>query len=774
MLVLILTTSSLAVIGPGGQSSKQPTSAEIQGIPPSNVITTRIYDLFNVPLGDWWQDRYMETVIHNSFPYTYEWLGTPTGNDWIHSDYRMNVTARYMSSANTTVNPVYVPITNPNPLARGGNIRLDWIANYIDSNEVIRSGYPGQIPIWYDGWYFRLNGTVTMDKVAAKMVLNLTDSDFDNFSTWKASEFPSFKSQYSSWLLNEMNAHWTIDFAYEYSGALLYEKYSIDKIGNEVVLTIDDCLSWGMESLLGRWWRSTFLSFEGWPEDVHFTADIGPLWSAFNLDMAVQYSLVAKTSTRGNQSCWAFESSHADAIGGTSSHYVNGAWMNYSSEINPYTTTSGYWNFLIANANYGSLMPYDYTPWAWNLSANQKIVIEWPSSDQIIGYNFSGVADYSDSYIGGVFPLWVEPIPNEVPSNVDIDPASRKITITGPLDVWSWSKNSAGADELKENWTRVGLLPRGCPYIEFAVGDMINTAPSASFTITPASGDPDTVFFFNAGSSYDNEDPASSLWVSWDWDGDGVWDTAASKTKTASHQFASSGTYNVRLKVMDTEGVIDTAVTPLVVSPIPPPSTSASCQGTLGENGWYVSPVNLTLVATSPNGVNWTKYRVDGGSWATYASALTFSTDGGSIEVEYYSQDLRGNTEAANVTVLKIDTVAPVSTAYASGATVTITSTDATSGLNVTKYRIDGGTWADYGGPFNVTGSHTIEYYSIDNAGNEGAANSISVDAGIGALFSDASLLILLAVIVIVAAILIILYAKKRKQNGNGLDKPPV
>jgi len=46
-----------------------------------------------------------------------------------------------------------------------------------------------------------------------------------------------------------------------------------------------------------------------------------------------------------------------------------------------------------------------------------------------------------------------------------------------------------------------------------------------------------------------------------------------------------------------------------------------------------------------------------------------------------------------------------------------------TSGIEFTKYRIDGGSWITYTIPFDLSGytdgSHTIEYYSKDNAGNE-------------------------------------------------------
>jgi hypothetical protein len=84
------------------------------------------------------------------------------------------------------------------------------------------------------------------------------------------------------------------------------------------------------------------------------------------------------------------------------------------------------------------------------------------------------------------------------------------------------------------------------------------------------------------------------------------------------------------------------------------------------------------------------------------------------------------------------DTVAPVSTAtlsgtlhgsvYDSGVKVTITSTDATSGVAHTFYSIDGGGFVTYSAPFilNALGPRNVRYYSTDVAGNTSAVKSVS------------------------------------------------
>jgi hypothetical protein len=50
-------------------------------------------------------------------------------------------------------------------------------------------------------------------------------------------------------------------------------------------------------------------------------------------------------------------------------------------------------------------------------------------------------------------------------------------------------------------------------------------------------------------------------------------------------------------------------------------------------------------------------------------------------------------------------------------------------GVNVTRYRVDGGDWNDYSNPFTLTGegTRTVEYYSLDLLTNEEANHSIHV-----------------------------------------------
>ena len=530
LLALMMVVSSfLAILGATDTTDSKSITMDAPG---QESIVTRVYDMFNVSLGGWWSDRYQEQVIQSTFPVAYEWFGTPAGNTFIYSDYRMNVTAKNISKVNTSDNPWYVPTFNPTVL--GGNITLDWRANYLTKAQA-QSDYPKSIADWYDSWFWRWNGTVTMDQTAAKMVLNMTDLEFSNFATWKADKFPLFKQKFSQWIQVQMNTVWAIKFAYEYEGNTLFESYDIQKVGNSVVFQILDHLSWGVESLLGRWWSNTFMDFEGYPEDVHFTAQIGPASSNFNIDMAVQYSLFAATGTRDDRPCWVFESTHADAVPGSSGTYV--------SEFNPYFGESN-WCKLIANSNFQKWHDYDYTPWAVNLTSdNHKFIIEWPDSSAIIGYQYNGTNDYGNTIVGQVTPVWVEPLPGELPSNVQVNSTSRTIEITGPLDAWNWSKTTSNT-ELQENWTRVGYLPHGCPYVEFVVNNDVNQSPIAAFDVPAYVATGVNVTLDGSGSW----DPDGSI-ISYVWDfGDG---SPNGNGVVVFHTWAAPSNYTVTLTVTD-------------------------------------------------------------------------------------------------------------------------------------------------------------------------------------------------------------------------------
>ena len=109
------------------------------------------------------------------------------------------------------------------------------------------------------------------------------------------------------------------------------------------------------------------------------------------------------------------------------------------------------------------------------------------------------------------------------------------------------------------------------------------------------------------------------------------------------------------------------------------------------------------------------------------------SNDG--VHLFTYHALTNGVAEAVDHTSqVRIDTTAPVTandvtSAWRQGsALVTLTATDAASGVAATAHRIDGGAWQS-GASFTVEGDgvHAVEYSSTDNAGNTEAAKTVQL-----------------------------------------------
>ncbi len=80
--------------------------------------------------------------------------------------------------------------------------------------------------------------------------------------------------------------------------------------------------------------------------------------------------------------------------------------------------------------------------------------------------------------------------------------------------------------------------------------------PNAEMTVNPTRPIVAQATLFDASGSTDDRDPATSLEVRWDFDGDGAWDTTWNTAKTISHAYTQSGFYSPRVQVRDRDGLI--------------------------------------------------------------------------------------------------------------------------------------------------------------------------------------------------------------------------
>jgi len=204
-----------------------------------------------------------------------------------------------------------------------------------------------------------------------------------------------------------------------------------------------------------------------------------------------------------------------------------------------------------------------------------------------------------------------------------------------------------------------------------------------------------------------------------------------------------TGTYVVVFYAKDNAGNKESARSFTVKIDNSAPTSYHSCSGILGDNGWYTSEVSVTITASDTGvGVRYIEYYVDGTWRRYYGDSVTFAVSGdGTHNIKYYAVDYLGHAESEHELTIKIDTDPPEQCSFTtSGALgdngwyvsivyVAIDSDDATSGLAYIRYSINNGSWNTYSDQIELksTGIYTIEAYAVDNAGNEGPHNQITI-----------------------------------------------
>jgi hypothetical protein len=202
---------------------------------------------------------------------------------------------------------------------------------------------------------------------------------------------------------------------------------------------------------------------------------------------------------------------------------------------------------------------------------------------------------------------------------------------------------------------------------------------------------------------------------------------------TGQFVVCNEGTTTVEYRSKSNAGIVEPAEPLLIDIDTAPPTTSHSVNGTMGDNEWYVSVVDVTLTATDvTSGVSEIQYILDGTTNTIFNSTAAFSvSENGPHAVTYRATDVAGNGEAEKGPVsFKIDTVPPVIiiNGVADGETYELgvvpvagyTASDQTSGVdeNRTTETFDGGE------PYGL-GSITYSVTAYDNAGID-AAESVT------------------------------------------------
>ncbi|GAA5113650.1 hypothetical protein GCM10023339_18310 [Alloalcanivorax gelatiniphagus] len=266
------------------------------------------------------------------------------------------------------------------------------------------------------------------------------------------------------------------------------------------------------------------------------------------------------------------------------------------------------------------------------------------------------------------------------------------------------------------------------------------TAPTTSITWVPGTADGEEGWYVTGPSfTLAAEDAGSGVDSTQYRINDGVWTTYTGAVPVPD------GRHTIQYRSTDEAANQETARSSEVKVDTTTPATGAT-QEKAGDG------VKVVLDATdATSGVASTEYRIDGGAWTDYTNPVVV-TGAGDHTVGFRSTDVAGNVEeegSIDVTVdgPPADTTAPVTTVrtdpaapngssgwFTTAPKVTLTATDAGSGVARTEYRTGNGMWTTYTAPFTLTtqGLQVLEVRSVDKAGNIETAQSreVKVDTG--------------------------------------------
>ena len=214
----------------------------------------------------------------------------------------------------------------------------------------------------------------------------------------------------------------------------------------------------------------------------------------------------------------------------------------------------------------------------------------------------------------------------------------------------------------------------------------------------------------------------------------GAWTDGNSVVVAAPGDHSNDGSHAISYRSTDQLGHLEVTRTAFVRIDTQTPRTSDDAPA-----GWRNNSVTVTLSAVDDGnaGVARTEYRIDAATTWTSGGTVTIPapadhSNDGAHTISYRSIDSAGNLEAERTATVRIDTLAPQTTDNAPAGssrqpvTVTLSATDAGSGVATTEYRVDGvaawttGSTVSIPAPANHSndGLHTIRYRSTDAVGN--------------------------------------------------------
>lgn len=152
------------------------------------------------------------------------------------------------------------------------------------------------------------------------------------------------------------------------------------------------------------------------------------------------------------------------------------------------------------------------------------------------------------------------------------------------------------------------------------------------------------------------------------------------------------------------------------------PVTVVDVQGLKGDDNWFIDTPKVTVSVLSASAdIESIHYSLDGENWMAYTEPFDLA-DGEHI-LYHYAVDVNGLAgEPASTNAYYVDTAPPEvdATVDLERRSVTLSATDATSGVHKVEYSLDNGqTWLEYTTPVKApTGGFSLMARATDKAGN--------------------------------------------------------
>ncbi len=380
------------------------------------------------------------------------------------------------------------------------------------------------------------------------------------------------------------------------------------------------------------------------------------------------------------------------------------------------------------------LVDVDTTPPATQLTQSSSLGQGYVSSQTV--FTLSAVDPVSDGRASGVAATLYS-IDGRAFS---VSPSSFTLSgPDGPYTIEYYSQDNVGNSEgLQSTTVKLDQTP---PVTAVSVGASSFTAADGALYVSQT-----------APIVFTAVDPSSGSVAS------GVGRTEFSIDATTFSVYVSTfvlppGAHTITYRSVDMAGNIEATRSLALRVDGAPPATSVLPSGAFFvAAGQTYAPASFrySLAAQDPivsgvaSGVASTRYSLDSGPFIAYAS--TFSLTEGARLVSFQSQDNVGNLELLRSATIFVDATPPVTslmigsapavsgTFIGAGAALSLSAIDpvnngVASGVGATRFSVDGGTFAVYGGTLTlaVDGPHALSYYSTDDVGNAEAVKVTTI-----------------------------------------------